>query len=169
MAFTHGFTRAVAVTGLTFVLKDRTTGDPITSGTVTGYITKDGGSQSALTNSPAHEGNGQWSVDLTAGEMTADIVGLVFIHTSADPKEITIKTDPPAAAATTATVDDIAAAANTPKRVRTEEGTVEERAVEELIEADRYTKAGDADKPPWGMKVARSKPGGTVDRPSESS
>lgn len=49
-----------------------------------------------------------------------------------------------------------------PKRVRTDEGTVEERPISELIEADRYNKAAAATAVPWGLKIARVKPGGTV-------
>lgn len=58
---------------------------------------------------------------------------------------------------------DIEDAGKDPKRVRTEEGTVEERSVQELIDADRYgqTKAA-ADAVPWGLRIARVKPGGTV-------
>jgi len=54
---------------------------------------------------------------------------------------------------------DIEALGQTPKRVRTEEGTVEERSVQELIDADRYAKTKTAvDAVPWGMRIARSKP-----------
>ena len=58
---------------------------------------------------------------------------------------------------------DVVGMANAPKKVRTEEGSVEERSVSELIEADRYQQSKtSADKPPWGARIARTKPGGTV-------
>lgn len=78
------FVRGVAVAGFTFGLVNRSTGQAVTTGTTLGYITKDGGTQALLTNTPIHEGNGQWSVDLTAAEMTADkIVGLIFTNSLA--------------------------------------------------------------------------------------
>lgn len=86
------FKRNVAVTGFTVGMVNKTDGSAITSGTVNGFATKDGGSQTALTNALTHEGNGQWSVDLTAGEMDASVVGLVFTHASGIPQQITIKT-----------------------------------------------------------------------------
>ena len=58
---------------------------------------------------------------------------------------------------------DIEDAAARPKRVQTEEGEAEERSVGELIQADRYGAArSSSDKVPWGLRVARVRPGGTV-------
>lgn len=58
---------------------------------------------------------------------------------------------------------DIRTVANNPKRIRTDEGTVEERSIDDLIKADRYLKAQEAvDAVPWGLRVARMKPPGTV-------
>jgi len=89
-----GFKKNNAVTGFSFVLVNKANGSAVTSGTVNGFITKDGGSQASLTNSPAHKGNGQWSINLTAGEMNADVIGLLFVHTDAVPVHFTIKTEP---------------------------------------------------------------------------
>lgn len=86
------FKKNVAVTGFTVGMIDASDGSAITSGTVNGYVTKDGGTQTALTNSLTHEGNGQWSVNLTAAEMNADVVGLTFTHSSGIPQYFTIKT-----------------------------------------------------------------------------
>jgi hypothetical protein len=58
--------------------------------------------------------------------------------------------------------DDIETHANAPKRVRTEEGTVEERSVDELIKADRYAREGTANTVPYGIRVARVRPGGAA-------
>lgn len=88
------FERAVAVTGFAFSLIDASDGSAITSGTVTGYVLKDGGTQAAIAGTPVHEGSGQWSVDLTASEMDADVIGLLFIHSSAVPVHFTIRTAP---------------------------------------------------------------------------
>ena len=79
------FLKGVAVTGYTFVLLNASDGSAITSGTVTGKITKDGGSQGAVAGSFVHEGPGQWSVNFSAPEMDADVVALTFLHSSAVP------------------------------------------------------------------------------------
>lgn len=58
---------------------------------------------------------------------------------------------------------DIEDLAKSPKRVRTEEGAVEERSVDDLIKADQYGNLSSAsDKPPWGIRFAKTKPRGTV-------
>jgi len=62
---------------------------------------------------------------------------------------------------------DIIDAANSPARVRTVEGTVEERPIPELIKADQYaaTKAAaQAGAVPWGIRCARIRPPSTTDR-----
>ena len=86
------FLKGVAVTGFTFLLLDAGNGTAITSGTVTGKITKDGGTQGAVAGSFTHEGNGQWSVNLSATEMDADVIGLTFLHSSAIPVFKTLRT-----------------------------------------------------------------------------
>lgn len=56
---------------------------------------------------------------------------------------------------------NLAELANAPKRTRTEEGTVEERTVDELIKADQYLAAKtEAQTVPWGIRTARVRPGG---------
>jgi len=86
------FLKGVAVTGFTFVLLNATSTSAITTGTVTGKINKDGGTQGAVAGSFVHEGNGQWSVNLTATEMDADVIGLTFLHSSAVPVYKTLRT-----------------------------------------------------------------------------
>lgn len=87
------FEKGKAVEGFPFEMIDKS-GDPITTGTVTGYITKDGGTQEPISMVPVHEGNGQWSVNLSAAEMNADILGLLFTHDGGNyvPQHFTIKT-----------------------------------------------------------------------------
>lgn len=58
--------------------------------------------------------------------------------------------------------EDIEDLAATPKRVRTDEGTVEERSVDELVKADRYAKQKAANAVPWGMRIAKIKPQGNI-------
>ena len=86
------YRQGVALTGFTFVLINKSTGAAITSGTVTCKVLKDGGSQSTSTNSAAHEGNGQWSITLTATEMDAEQVGLAITHSTALPLYKTFRT-----------------------------------------------------------------------------
>lgn len=88
------FKKNTAVTGFTVGLVSSTDGSDITTGTPVGYYTLDGGTQTAIGDvTPTHEGNGQWSFDLTAAEMNGDIVGLAFTHTSAITAHFTIKTE----------------------------------------------------------------------------
>lgn len=88
-----GFIKEKAVNGFVFEMIKAADGSAITTGTVNGYITKDGGSQASLTNTPTHVGNGQWKINLTAAEMNADCIGLLFTHTDAVPMHFTIKTE----------------------------------------------------------------------------
>ena len=86
------YRQGVAITGFTFVLINKSTGAAITSGSVTCKVIKDGGSQATSTNSAAHEGNGQWSITLTATEMDAEQVGLAITHSTALPLYKTFRT-----------------------------------------------------------------------------
>ena len=86
------YRQGVAITGFTFVLINKSTGAAITSGSVTCKVLKDGGSQVTSTNSAAHEGNGQWSITLTATEMDAEQIGLAITHSTALPLYKTFRT-----------------------------------------------------------------------------
>jgi len=88
------FLRNQAVTGFTFALVNKTSGAALTggAGAVSKYYTLDGGTQASISGSVAEEGNGQYSVNLTAGEMNGAVVGLLFTHASAIPIQFTIKT-----------------------------------------------------------------------------
>jgi len=60
---------------------------------------------------------------------------------------------------------DVEDLAKSPLRTQTDEGQVMERPIKELLEADRYVKSGAASAgPPFGMRIARLQPGGTVVR-----
>ena len=52
--------------------------------------------------------------------------------------------------------------AGAPKRTAGDEGTVEERDARDAIALDVYNQAGQASGPPFGMRVARVVPRGTV-------
>jgi 4-hydroxy-3-methylbut-2-en-1-yl diphosphate synthase IspG/GcpE len=58
------------------------------------------------------------------------------------------------------TIDELAAA---PKRVRTVEGTVEERDMKDVIAGDIHSATKTAiEAVPWGIRMARVKPGSTT-------
>lgn len=86
------FSRGVAVSGFGGVLLDKSTGDRLTTGSVTGYIIKDGATVDALTNSVTHKGQGAWTVDLTATEMDADFIIIIFTHASGIARDWQIRT-----------------------------------------------------------------------------
>jgi len=88
------FKKNTAVTGFPFTLISATDGSAITTGTPVGYVTLDGGAQTAIGDvTPVHEGNGQWTFDLTGAEMNGDVVGFLITHVSAINVHFTIKTD----------------------------------------------------------------------------
>jgi hypothetical protein len=84
-----------AATKLVLFQSLNTDGTPNTATTPTIKLSLDGGAQATATNAPSHLGLGQWKVALTAGEMTADVVGVshsgtgivagtILIYTEAD-------------------------------------------------------------------------------------
>ncbi|PHS61195.1 MAG: hypothetical protein COB09_18580 [Thalassobium sp.] len=88
------FKKNTAVTGFPFNMITPL-GVDVTTGTPVGYYTLDGGAQTAIADvTPVHEGNGQWTVDLTAAEMNGDLVGLLFTHASSVTASFTIPTEP---------------------------------------------------------------------------
>lgn len=58
--------------------------------------------------------------------------------------------------------DDINELATAPKRVTGDEGTVEERPIKEVIEADRYGNSKEVTKPPYGLRISTIRFPGTV-------
>jgi hypothetical protein len=75
-------------------------GAAVTSGTVTGYVTKDAGVQGALAGTITHVGNGQYRVDLTQADTNADTLGYLFTHATGLAVSVTVRTTAAAAAAT---------------------------------------------------------------------
>ena len=100
------FKKNTAVAGFTVGLISATDGSDITTGTPAAYVTLDGGTQTAIAGALTHEGNGQWSFNLTAAEMNGDMVGIVVAHASAITVQHTIKT----VAKTTDDLQDLTAA-----------------------------------------------------------
>tara|TARA_Y100000310_G_scaffold278675_1_gene297257 strand:- start:438 stop:632 length:195 start_codon:yes stop_codon:yes gene_type:complete len=59
--------------------------------------------------------------------------------------------------------DDIEDAGKGPKEVQTDEGTVKERPIDDLIKADQHSQNKQATSQPLhGLKVSRFKPGGAA-------
>lgn len=58
---------------------------------------------------------------------------------------------------------DLQELATAPKKTVTDEGSVEERPIQDVIEADRYLRAQDVgDVPLHGLRISRFKPRGAV-------
>lgn len=59
--------------------------------------------------------------------------------------------------------DKIEELAEAPRKVETEEGTVSERSMDEIIKADKYLKSNSApDGPLHGLRISKFKPAGPV-------
>lgn len=67
---------------------------PVTSGTVTVYVTLAGGTQTAGEGSVEHEGNGQWTYFPTQAETNADEVAFLFTHADAPSVNLQVYTTP---------------------------------------------------------------------------
>jgi hypothetical protein len=70
---------------LYFLLLAASDGTAITSGTVTGYRTIDGGTQAATTGTISHKGNGQWQINLSQADTNGDNIGYLFTHADSLP------------------------------------------------------------------------------------
>lgn len=73
----------VAGQTITAQLTNRTTGQPVTTGTVTVYILIDAGVLTLGTGTIAHEGEGLWSYVPTQAETNGDQLSFQFRHTDA--------------------------------------------------------------------------------------
>lgn len=61
------------------------------------------------------------------------------------------------------TNEEILELARAPKRTTTDEGTVEERDMKDILAAnDAVARAAAPDVPLWGLRIARTQPRGTV-------
>ena len=58
-------------------------GLPVTTGTPTVYLSKDGAAQATSSNTASHVGNGLWQLQLTQAETNADHLGAVFVLANA--------------------------------------------------------------------------------------
>lgn len=70
------------------------------------YITQDGGTQATATNTAVHEGNGQWSLAMTASEMNADDIGVQVAASGVVTRDFVISTIPNHAPTAAAIVDE---------------------------------------------------------------
>lgn len=77
---------------LHFGLVDASDGSAVTSGTVAAYITADGGTQASVSGSATHEGNGQWSLPLSASEMQGGDIGVLITESGSVPVELSFST-----------------------------------------------------------------------------
>jgi hypothetical protein len=68
---------------ISFVAIATADGSPVTTGTPTVYLSKDGAAQATSTNTATHLGNGVWVLDLTQTETDADNLSAVMVLTNA--------------------------------------------------------------------------------------
>lgn len=88
-------TKGVQLANFPFLMVDSTDfNTPETGLTVSGTISKDGGSFSALTNSVTEVANGIYKVTITATEMNADTIVLRFTATGAADRLVSLLTAP---------------------------------------------------------------------------
>jgi hypothetical protein len=89
-----GIKKGVALTKFQFLMTDSTNHNPATGLTVSGFVSKDGGAFSALTDSVTEVANGTYEADVSATEMNANNVTLRFTATGADDLVVTLRADP---------------------------------------------------------------------------
>ena len=89
-----GIKKGVALTKFQFLMTDSTNHNPATGLTVTGTVSKDGGSFATITDTVTEVANGTYEVDLSSTEMNANNVTLRFTATAADDLVVTLRTDP---------------------------------------------------------------------------
>jgi len=75
-------------------------GDPVTSGIVTGLVTKDGGAQGAIGGTITHLGSGQYRCNLSQADTNGDAIGFLFTHATGVPISLSFETEVAAPAAT---------------------------------------------------------------------
>jgi hypothetical protein len=89
-----GLKKNAALAKFQFLMTDSTNHNPATGLTVSGYVSKDGGTFSAITDTVTEVASGTYEVDLSATEMNANNVTLRFTATAADDLVVTLRTDP---------------------------------------------------------------------------
>jgi len=62
----------------------------------------------------------------------------------------------------TITNADIEAAVNRPKKIQGDEGMIEEKPISEMLEAADRVAANQAVQPPFGLRIAKCKPGPSI-------
>lgn len=87
------YPRGVAIDAYPFRLINKNDGTVVTSGTVTVLVSKDGGAQAASTNTPVHNGSGEWLLDITATERDCERTSLIISHADIVPMHIVITSD----------------------------------------------------------------------------
>jgi len=89
---TEGFQKGVAVTGFQFLMVD-VSNNPATGLTVSGTISKDGGSFNAIVGSVTEIANGMYKINLSESEMDADMLTLRFTASGGKDRLITLTTN----------------------------------------------------------------------------
>lgn len=94
VSITSNLKKNQALNNYEFQMVDATTFLPKTGLTVTGVVSLDGASYTALTNSVSEVSNGTYKINLAAGDMNANVVNLKFTATGAAQVNNIIVTQP---------------------------------------------------------------------------
>ncbi|MEZ4591818.1 MAG: hypothetical protein R3D55_11860 [Chloroflexota bacterium] len=77
---------------LYFTMLSASDGSALTTGTVNGYRSIDGGAQAAVTGTISHKGNGQWQLALSQADTNGDEIGFFFTITGGIAVSVSIVT-----------------------------------------------------------------------------
>jgi len=83
------------VTNFTFSLVNKNTNEPVVTGTVTIYITKDDNGQVLASNPAEYNGNNEWGINFSADEMNANFISILILHDDAVTLTYNIVTEEP--------------------------------------------------------------------------
>lgn len=145
-------------------------GSPLADADV--WITSDAAGLSVVAGTLQTNGSGQQEFLLDHGTTYYfwlqksgynSITGTSFVAAASNSFTTTVASAEEEAAAETLTAAQIAEIAASPRKIVTDEGSVEERPADELIKLDQYLNAKAVDSTPLhGLRISRFKPAGSV-------
>lgn len=149
---------------------NRTTNAPVTldAANITAKIDLDHSGRAALADvNPVETEDGFYLFDLAASETNGDQTADLYPESTSPNVQVigvpgTQSIEDPTEEPNDNELADIETLARTPKRTRTDEGTVEERPIEDVIAAERYEASKAVSGPPYGVTFARIRPPGTT-------
>lgn len=145
--------------------KDKDTGLATDPGDVHLYYKDPDGIETTEEYNPGDivkDGTGVYYFDLLVSKEGSWVYRMYSSTSGVTAAEGTITSTDLSTAETAGSIDIVSAALG-PRRMKTDEGFIEEHKLQDLIEADRYSSQKDgSEAPPYGMRVAKLRPGGSV-------